>query len=46
VPSEMAESAPTQRDCHLQQIVEHGRMAWQNTSGYNKRARVEASMNR
>ena len=46
VPSEMAESAPTQRDNHLQQIVEHGRMAWQNTSGYNKRARVEASMNR
>jgi len=46
MPSEMAESAPTQRDSHLQQIVEHGRMAWQNTSGYNKRARVEATMNR
>ncbi len=42
----MAESAPTQRDNHLQQIVEHGRMAWQNTSGYNRRARVEATMNR
>jgi len=46
MPSEMAESAPTQRDCHLQQIVEHGRMAWQNTSGYNRRVRVEATMNR
>jgi len=46
MPSEMAESAPTQRDNHLQQIVEHGRMAWQNTSGYNRRARVEATMNR
>ena len=46
VPSDMAESAPTQRDCHLQQIVEHGRMSWQTASGYNKRARVEVSMNR
>ncbi len=54
VPSEMAESAPTQRDGHLQRveprgspdIAEHGRMAWQNASGYNKRARVEATMNR
>ncbi len=46
VPSEMAESAPTQRDGHLQHIDEHGRMAWQNASGYNKRARVEATMNR
>jgi len=69
VPSEMAESAPTQRDGHLQHveprgspdIAEHGRlqavsrpvppgdrfvMAWQNASGYNRRARVEAAMNR
>jgi len=27
VPSETAESAPTQRDRHLQHIAEHGRMA-------------------
>ena len=27
-------------------IAEHGRMAWQNAYGYNKRARVEATMNR
>ena len=46
VPSEMAESAPTQRDGHLQRIAEHGRMAWQNASGYNRRARVEATMSR
>jgi len=54
VPSDTAESAPTQRDGHLQRveprgspdIAEHGRMAWQNASGYNKRARVEATMNR
>ena len=46
VPSDTAETAPTQRDGHLQHIAEHGRMAWQNASGYNKRARVEAAMNR
>jgi len=37
---------PTQRDGHLQRIAEHGRMAWQNVSGFNKRARVEAAMSR
>lgn len=46
VPSDTAETAPTQRDGHLQQVAEHGRMARQSASGYNKRARVEATMNR
>ena len=46
VPSDTAETAPTQRDCHVQHIAEHGRMAWQRASGYNKRARVEAAMSR
>ena len=46
VPSDTAETAPTQRDGHLQRIAEHRRMAWQNASGYNRRARVEATMNR
>jgi len=46
VPSETAETAPTQRDHHLQQIAEHGRMAWQKASGYTKRARAETSMAR
>jgi len=46
VPSDTAESAPTQRDGHLQHIARHGRMAWQSASGYNTRARVEATMSR
>ena len=46
VPSGTAETAPTQRDGHRQHTTEHGRMAWQRASGYNKRARVEATMNR
>ncbi len=41
VPSEAAETAPTQRDYHLQCIAERGRMGWQKTSGYNDRALVE-----
>src|SRR5687767_994409 len=46
VPSETAESAPTQRDGHLRFITEHGRAAWQKTSGYNTRARAEATVGR
>ena len=46
VPSETAETEPTQRDRHLQHIVEHGRMAWQKASGYTKRARAEAAIAR
>ena len=46
VPSETAETAPTQRDHHLQCIAEHGRAAWQKASGYNIRARVEATIGR
>ncbi|HEY0206473.1 MAG TPA: IS5 family transposase, partial [Acetobacteraceae bacterium] len=46
VPSETAETAPTQRDRHLHSIAEHGRAAWQKASGYTKRARVEAAMSR
>jgi len=46
VPSEVAETAPTQRDRHLQWIAEHGRMAWQKACGYNKRARAETTMAR
>ena len=30
VPSDTAESAPTQRDGHLQHIARHGRMSWQS----------------
>jgi Transposase DDE domain len=46
VRSEMAESTPTQRDRHLQSIAEHGRMGWQKTSGYTRRALVEAAISR
>ncbi len=46
VPSKMAETAPTQRDQHLQLIAEHGRMGWQKISGYNRRALAEAAIGR
>ncbi|WP_298987623.1 IS5 family transposase [uncultured Roseibium sp.] len=41
-----AETAPTARDLDVLAIKAHGRMAWQKSSGYNKRARVETLMGR
>jgi DDE family transposase len=46
VPSKTAETAPTQRDRHLQSIAEHGRLGWQKASGYNLRALAEAAISR
>jgi Transposase DDE domain len=46
VASASAETAPTQRDRHLRMIAERGRMAWQKASGYNLRAKVEATIGR
>src|SRR3954451_8364998 len=46
VPSQTAETAPTQRDQHLQLIAKHGRMGWQTASGYNRRALAEATIGR
>ena len=46
VPSETAETAPTQRDRHLHGIAEHGRAAWQKASAYTKRSRIEAAIGR
>ncbi len=46
VPSELAETGPTQRDRHLHSIAEHGRAAWQKASGYTKRYRAEAAISR
>lgn len=46
VPSQTAETAPTQRDRHIEAIAKHGRMGWQKTSGYNWRALVEADISR
>ena len=42
----MAETTPTQRDRHLQNIAEHGRMGWQKSSGYTRRALVETAISR
>jgi hypothetical protein len=46
VASATADTAPTPRDRHLRMIAERGRMAWQKASGYNLRAKVEASIGR
>ena len=46
VPSEAAETAPTQRDEHLRCIAERGRLGWQRASGYSWRALVEADVAR
>jgi hypothetical protein len=46
VASASAEFDPTQRDRHLRMIAERGCMAWQKASGYNLRAKVEASIGR
>ena len=37
---------PTVRDRHIAEIHAHGRMAWQKTSGYNRRSRIETQMGR
>src|SRR3954449_8207424 len=46
VPSGASETAPTRRDRHLRLTAEHGRIGWQKTSGYNRRALVEAAISR
>jgi hypothetical protein len=46
VPSETAETAPTQCDAHLQLIAERGRTGWQRASGYNYLAFVESDISR
>ena len=46
VPSDTAETAPTQRDVHLRCIAERGRMGWQRASGYGWRALVESDVSR
>ena len=46
VPSDTAETAPTQRDRHLEVIAARGRMGWQKVSGDNWRALIEADIGR
>ena len=41
VPSE---TTATPRDKHLATIVQHGRISWQRSSGYNRRSLVETTM--
>ena len=40
------ESTTTQRDRHIAEIEEHGRMGWQRRSGYNRRSLVQIAMYR
>ena len=46
MPSKTAETAPMQRDRHLQHIAEHGRMGVQKRSGYTRRVLAEAAVGR
>jgi Transposase DDE domain len=46
VLSSNSPNAPAQRDRHLQAVARNGRMRWQKESGYNARAKVEASVGR
>jgi hypothetical protein len=46
VLSETAATNPTQRDQHLQDIADRGRIGWQKASGYTKRSRVETAIGR
>lgn len=46
VLSETADTAPTQRDRHIQAIAEKGRLGWQAANRYNQRALVEGQIGR
>ena len=46
MPSEAAETAPTQRDECMRLIAEHGRMCWQKAAGHNWCALSEAHIAR
>jgi hypothetical protein len=46
VLSETAETKPPQRDQHLQDIADKGRIGWQKSSDYTKRSRVETAIGR
>ena len=46
VPSNTAETAPTQRDRHLQMIQERGRLGWQKAVNYGRRSLGEVAMMR
>ena len=41
VPGASAATAPTQRDRHIQEIIDRGRMGWQTSSGDNLRGAIQ-----
>ncbi|MGF7177463.1 hypothetical protein FHS63_005260 [Azospirillum doebereinerae] len=41
-----AETAPTQRDRHIQTIAERGRLGWQRQTEHGKRSKAETAMAR
>jgi hypothetical protein len=44
VPSDTADTVPTQRDRHIQIIFEKGRLGWQKIVDYGKRSLAEGAM--
>lgn len=46
VQSQQSAQGPTIRDRHIAEIEAKGRFAWQKSTGYNQRSRVESQMNR
>jgi hypothetical protein len=46
VQSAQSVDDPTVRDRHIVEIETKGRMAWQKSTGYNKRSRIETEMGR
>ena len=43
VLSDVAETAPTQRDRHIQTIAERGHLGWQRQTKYGKRSKAETA---
>jgi hypothetical protein len=37
---------PTVRDQHIAEIAKRGRLAWQKSTGYNQRSRIETQIGR
>lgn len=46
IPSPNAANDPTARDCHIDEIESHKRMAWQKATGYNHCSRGDTLMGR
>jgi transposase len=46
VPSDTAETEPTQRDQHIQRLAEKGRLGWQKAVDYGRRSLVETAFYR